>query len=55
MNTKGICRVCELLDNDKRKKVVNYCYLCKALICEKCEPNYLRRGMAALKNFETKI
>lgn len=49
MSTKGICRVCELLDNDKTEKEIIYCNFCKAWICSLCENNWLRRGVAALK------
>lgn len=50
MSTKGICRVCELLDNDKTTKEITYCTFCKANICASCETNWLRRGKAALKD-----
>ncbi len=46
----GICRVCELIDNDTTLKEVKYCELCKAYICKQCEPNLLKRGKAAIKD-----
>jgi len=49
MEFKGVCRVCELLDNDKSKKPVTYCEPCDAWICENCEPDLIRRGKALLK------
>jgi hypothetical protein len=45
---KGICRVCELLDNDKTVKEVIWCNFCNAAMCEPCERNWLRRGKAAI-------
>ena len=43
-----VCRVCELLDNDTTIKEVAYCEDCKANICLSCEPNWWRRGRAAI-------
>lgn len=45
---KAICRVCELLDNDKTIKDVTYCETCDAMMCKECEGNWLRRGRAAI-------
>ena len=45
----SVCKVCELLDNDTTLKEVHYCELCKANICKDCEPNWYRRGLAAIK------
>lgn len=47
---KQVCRVCELIDNDKTIKEVTYCEFCKAYICKECEPNLLKRGLAAIKD-----
>ena len=44
-----VCRVCELLDDDKTIKHGNWCETCKAFICDKCEINWIRRGAAAIK------
>jgi len=44
-----VCKVCEILDNDKTIKSGNWCEMCKAFICDKCETNWIRRGMAAIK------
>lgn len=47
---KGICKVCELLDEDISHKIVNYCDLCKQYLCKPCEGNLLRRARAMLKH-----
>lgn len=46
---KGICRVCDLLDNDTSTKTVYYCKACKAAMCIDCESNWVRRGLAMIK------
>jgi hypothetical protein len=46
---KGVCKVCELLNNDTKEKEGKYCEFCKAFICNECEPNYYRRGLAMIK------
>lgn len=46
---KGICKVCELLDNDKTQKEIEYCAFCNAAMCKQCERNWLRRGQAMIK------
>lgn len=46
---KGICKVCELLDNNKETKEIIWCNFCNAAMCEPCERNWLRRGKAAIK------
>jgi hypothetical protein len=51
---KGVCRVCELLRNDERRKDGEYCKFCEAFICKKCETNWLDRGRAALIEAELK-
>ena len=51
---KAICDVCRILDKDKTIKEVYFCSECNAYICAKCEPNYFRRGMAAIKQKLTK-
>lgn len=43
------CDVCAILDKDNSIKEVFFCKECNANICRECEPNWLRRGMAALK------
>jgi hypothetical protein len=52
---KAICRVCELIDNDKTIKEVIYCDMCKASMCKPCEVNWLRRGEAAILEKQIKI
>lgn len=50
----GVCRVCELVDNNTTIKEVNYCHLCVAFICSKCEPNILRRAKAMVIQLKLK-
>jgi len=47
---KEVCRVCFLIDGDKRKKEGKFCKACDAFICTKCEPDIIRRGVAMLKD-----
>lgn len=49
------CKVCELVDGDKRPKGVVYCEACKAYICAKCVDDWGRRTIAAAKNWGNKI
>lgn len=49
--TIDICKVCELVDNDKSKKQVEYCMMCGANICNVCKPNLIKRAEAAAKQF----
>lgn len=44
----GICKVCELLDNDKTEKEVEWCEVCNEHICKECEPNLFKRGQAMI-------
>ena len=32
-NVNGVCKVCELLDNDTKVKVVKWCGVCGKYIC----------------------
>lgn len=52
---KGICRVCYLLDDDKRKKNVFFCEMCDVWMCLDCEKNWYRRGLAAIKEGAIKL
>jgi len=45
---RGVCRVCELIDEKLRIKHVTYCESCNAWICAKCKPDLLRRAKAVL-------
>lgn len=45
----GECAVCIGMDNNRDYKQVEYCYLCKEWICEKCENRLFGRGWMALK------
>lgn len=45
--TRAVCKVCEIVDNDKTIKGVCYCKFCKANICEPCSTNWLRRAEAS--------
>ena len=49
MTMKGVCRVCELLDNDTTEKEVEYCITCGQWICLDDEFKYIRRGLAMIK------
>lgn len=50
---RGYCKVCQLLDNDNKIKLVTYCDVCKVYICEKCNNNWIKRVEAFLKhNFQ---
>lgn len=44
----GICRVCELIDNNTTIKKVYYCKTCSNFICYICKRNILKRAKAAL-------
>ena len=46
---KGVCRVCYLLEGDKREKKVIWCNFCNAAMCLDCERNWYRRGLAFIK------
>lgn len=46
---EGICKVCDILDNDISVKKVKYCHFCVAFICTKCYPNMWRRAKAMFK------
>jgi len=52
---KGICRVCELLDNDTKEKNIIWCNFCQAAMCKQCEANWYRRGLAAIKEKTDKL
>lgn len=45
---KGICKVCELVDEDSTTKDIFWCETCKEYICKQCEPNLLKRGLAMI-------
>ena len=51
---KAVCRVCELLHNDKGEHFVEYCELCKAYICQHHWNDWVSRGLAALKELVKK-
>ncbi len=46
---QGQCDCCKLVDGDEKFKVVKYCEICDAYICEKCEKNWIKRSIAYLK------
>lgn len=50
----GICRVCELLDNNTTIKEVTYCEFCEANICNGCEWNMWRRAKVMLIELKLK-
>jgi len=45
----GVCKVCELLDGDKKVKKVTYCNMCGVHICNDCDSDIERRWNAFLK------
>jgi len=42
----GVCKVCELLDNDTKVKTVKWCGVCGKYICKSCNTDYKRRWKA---------
>lgn len=44
------CRVCDLLDDDTKKKKVRFCKICNAFICDSCFADGDRRVSAAVLN-----
>lgn len=45
----GACTACILLDNDASSKLVRWCGLCQAWLCDRCRLNPLRRAQAMLR------
>lgn len=43
------CKVCYLLDGDDYIKRVTFCKVCNEYLCEPCERNLIRRGLAMIK------
>lgn len=43
------CDVCRLVFDDGREKLVKYCGLCKAWMCDKCRGDWMARTVAATK------
>lgn len=43
----GVCDVCLLVDNDSRERLVKWCEVCKANVCDNCRGSVLRRAKAA--------
>jgi hypothetical protein len=54
IQVNGVCRVCELLDDDKQIKKVGYCEICKVYICYTCNKDLKRRWEAFLAHRKTK-
>lgn len=50
-----VCRACELLDGDKKKKKARYCPICGVYLCNDCRTNPLRRMAAFTKNVAQKV
>jgi hypothetical protein len=44
----GVCEVHDLLDGDRRPRLVLFCSMCQAWICDECRGNWGRRARAAL-------
>lgn len=47
---RGYCKVCQLLDNDNKIKIVTFCKLCGVYICNSCNGDLVRRWQAFLKH-----
>jgi len=45
----GVCKVCELLDQDEKVKQVKWCTICGQYICDECNTDLDRRWAAFLK------
>lgn len=45
----GVCDVCRLLEGNTQQKMVCWCGLCQAWLCDKCRNNPVRRALAAAK------
>jgi len=45
----GVCRACELVSKDVRKKLVRLCSVCKVDLCSSCYNNPLKRAIASVK------
>lgn len=39
----GVCRCCELIDGDRKKRLVKFCQLCGVDLCRQCYKKPLRR------------
>lgn len=50
-----VCRVCELLDKDTKKKPVSWCDICGAFVCKSCTFDLERRTKAMVLNWGNKI
>lgn len=42
-----VCEVHRLVDGDTTIRLVKWCELCKAFICDDCRPNPIKRAKAA--------
>lgn len=49
------CKCCELVNGDTTPKPVRWCESCKAYICVSCEPETLKRLLAAAINVVSKV
>lgn len=45
----GVCKVCELVDNDNAVKIVVFCDVCGVYICNTCNGDYIKRFAAYVK------
>lgn len=43
---KGVCDVHRILDNDLRPRLVRWCSMCHAWLCDECRGNWVRRAQA---------
>ena len=44
----GICDVHLLVDDDDRERLVKWCAVCQAYICDECKLNLIKRAQAAI-------
>jgi hypothetical protein len=44
----GPCTVCIVLDHDTSEKLVSYCAMCDAYLCDRCRSDMGRRARAFL-------
>jgi hypothetical protein len=51
----GVCDVHSLVDGDDRERVVTFCAICDAWMCEPCKDNILKRALAWEKRVERKL
>lgn len=51
----GTCDVHALVDGDNSDKIVEYCAVCDAWMCEPCKDDVPKRALAWVKRLENKL